>query len=440
MRRHLPTLALLTLFAVFARAEEKAAAPDAGKDKITVVKTWKELCARPELELGGGLKIRLGVEATRAPRLSGVMIYCLAEGYEKHWESKDSDTQLGPVQIRIERRDFAKEMINAVKEEQKLARESMQARCALFARAVPISDGIYDVTVLDQKGKPLAACVITGTAEAAPVWSPFVENRGEVQQLREQEGDAPPEVSLKYEGHTAAVPKLDGVTPLRWETQNGERKPAAFGDDDPLPNLSFPDAPKDAAPAAELAAKVRALVPKLGHDDFETREAAMRELVALGKPARAAIAAAASASSDTEVRSRARQLVDVEDSDFSVRMSGRNFLLSMKSEMEISMFPESVLARWWVNGKPFVPGPLEKLQDGSGHRGGLSFSARQILVKFEMDAAKLGAKSGDKIGVQFLYCPMGYEFIGEMKQAMWAMKSGNDTFPRISNKVEFTVP
>jgi hypothetical protein len=436
MRCFLAIAMMLTIACV--RAEQQAAVDvDSIKTKIAVVKTWKELRAQPEIHIGGGVTVRLGVETLRCPRLSGVMIYCVAENYDQAWQAPDPDEQLGPVQIRIEARGALKAMV--AKAVQKIEKDSLKARRILFAQILPIAGkGIYDVLVLDQNKEPLATCAIEATDESAPVWSLLQQNNEALQEL--QSADETPVIHLRYDGTAAAVPKIEGWTPLRWESSTGEREPAPFGDDDPLPNLQFPDEPKDPPPPAELAARVRALLPKLGSDDFDTREAAMRELEKLGKPARPLIAAEAKANSDTELRARARQLSEKIDGEFTAKLLGHDFLLTLTEGIETAWVENNVLARWWVNGKPFQPGPLEALQQ----EGGLGGSRRvdSLLLKVKLDAAKLGAKSGDKIAVQFLHCPMGYQLVDEQKMEMLAraIREATDNFPRVSNKIEFTLP
>lgn len=429
---------VIMLTAARARAEQQVAIDiDSIHTKIAAVKTWTELRAQPEIHIGGEVTVRLGVERLRCPRQSGVMIYCIAENYDQVWQAPDPDDQLGPVEIRIEERGAMRAQV--AKAVQKSEVESLKARRILFAQVLPIAGkGTYDVLVLDQNRKPLAACTIEAADESAPIWSPLQQNNEVLQEL--QSADETPVIRLRYDGAAVAVPKIEGWMPLRWEKASGEREPVPFADDDPLPNLQFPDAGKDPPPEAELAVKVRALVPKLGHDDFETREAATRALEALGKSARPLIAAEAKANSDAELRARARQLSEKLDGEFTAKLLGRDFLLTRSEGLETAFVENSVLARWWVNGKPFQPGPLGALQQEGGLGG--SRTVDSLLLKIKLDASKLGAKSGDKITVQFLYCPNGYQMIDDQQMEMLArmIRESADNFPRISNKVEFTAP
>lgn len=436
MRCFLAIVIMLT--AAWARAEQQAAIDvESIKTKIPVVKTWKELRAQPEIHISGGVTVRLGVETLHCPRQSGVMIYCVAENYDQVWQAQDPDQQLGPVQIRIEKRGVARAL--RAQADQKREMDALKARRILFAQVLPIAGkGIYDILVLDQDRQALAACAIEATDESAPVWSPLKQNNEELREL--QSADETPVVYLRYDGAAAAVPKVEGWMPLRWELSSSERGPVPFGDDDPLPNLQFPDEPKDPPPTAELSSKVRALLPKLGAVEFEAREAAMRDLESLGKLARPLIAAEAKASSDTELRARARQLSEKIDGEFTARLAGRDYLLTLSGGLQTTWVEDSVLARWWVNGKPFQPGPFEAIQQEGGLGG--SRMVDSLLLKVKLDVSKLGAKSGDKIAVQFLHCPSGFQFTDDQKLEMLArmIREESDNFPRISNKIEFTVP
>ena len=62
-----------------AQCQEKPAAA-----RIPVVKTWKELQELPPIDLGDGVKIRVGIEATKVPQWSGALLYCLTEDIHRH--------------------------------------------------------------------------------------------------------------------------------------------------------------------------------------------------------------------------------------------------------------------------------------------------------------------------------------------------------------------
>src|SRR5262249_7311030 len=67
--------------------------------------------------------------------------------------------------------------------------------------------------------------------------------------------------------------------------------------------------PDDLVPTAEVQVKARALVRKLGSEDFEEREEAQKKLINFGRFARAALLEGANTSPDPEVRTRCAQLL-----------------------------------------------------------------------------------------------------------------------------------
>ena len=68
MRAYLVGVLALALLGVPA----VAAGPDV---PLPVVSTWGELLSLPPIDLGGGATVRLGIEADRCPRWSGVLVY-----------------------------------------------------------------------------------------------------------------------------------------------------------------------------------------------------------------------------------------------------------------------------------------------------------------------------------------------------------------------------
>ncbi|MDD5260365.1 MAG: hypothetical protein PHD76_00810 [Methylacidiphilales bacterium] len=106
-------------------------------------------------------------------------------------------------------------------------------------------------------------------------------------------------------------------------------------------------------------------------------------------------------------------------------------------------FPdEYFLTRWWINGKPFIP-KLEiptnaiKLRAWCGHVS----PVKEMHFRMEFHPEVLGVKKGDRVGMQLLYCPRGWEYVGpvQMDQALKAQTE--DEYPkpisRLSNRIDF---
>jgi len=66
-----------------------------------------------------------------------------------------------------------------------------------------------------------------------------------------------------------------------------------------------------------------------------------------------------------------------------------------------------LLARWWVNGKPVPPNPP---QNENYLASGSRSPAKSFLFPLTLPG-HLGAKAGDKVTLQVLYCPLGFEYL-----------------------------
>ena len=66
-----------------------------------------------------------------------------------------------------------------------------------------------------------------------------------------------------------------------------------------------------------------------------------------------------------------------------------------------------LLARWWVNGKPVPPNPP---QNENYRASGPTYPAKSFSFPLTLPG-HLGAKAGDKVTLQVLYCPLGFEYL-----------------------------
>ncbi len=120
-------------------------------------------------------------------------------------------------------------------------------------------------------------------------------------------------------------------------------------------------------------------------------------------------------------------------------LKGQTLSIKLDGKYHIKRPEDVLLARWWVNDKPFIPPPAnpESCEIADTER---MWETDRLLVKLELDSKKLGAQSGDKIALQILHCPQGWlDVIPEMLKQQ---AEGNDDRPQfsISNKIEFTAP
>jgi hypothetical protein len=101
------------------------------------------------------------------------------------------------------------------------------------------------------------------------------------------------------------------------------------------------------------------------------------------------------------------------------------------------------LWRFWVNGRPFVPDEVEEIFKAAEKQQ--TRLARRLRLELRDVPPILKAKSGDRIGVQLLWCPDGWERTGLRerllrKTAERDRRDEVDCRPRLTERVEFVAP
>jgi hypothetical protein len=307
--------------------------------RVPVVKTWKQLQSLPPIDLGGGVKVRLGLEADKAPRWSGVLLYCLTEGYRPP-EADEGPVPLGPLHVRISVGDvhYAEGTMrwgNRVLDRQEGSH--------LYVRSLPVVRvGVYRVRVSDRKGRTLAEATLEGTADPFHPWMPW--------SFYGLGGPDGPDAGI-------ALPAWDNIGPVGF-VRPGKVK---AGD---LPTL---------LPAS----------PKAG---------------------------------------------------FRIALDGDELVLRSEEPFVVTHPHYRLLARWWVNGRPFVPEQLTEFP-GKVARGPQS-KKKELRVPLDFDKRRLGAKAGDKVGLQILYCPDWWDWC---LVGMSGGHAGTDV-PWMSNRIDFVSP
>lgn len=123
--------------------------------------------------------------------------------------------------------------------------------------------------------------------------------------------------------------------------------------------------------------------------------------------------------------------------------------LHLKLDQEIvTDFPEDdFLTRWWINGKPVELDPNQmSAQKARARLAMQSGKIKEAIFDLHFAPKSLGAKRGDKISVQLLFCPNGWQESGEMEMAKMAQAEmpsmevpqlPPETFSQISNRIDF---
>ena len=311
---------------------------------IAVVKTWAELQAQPAIDLGAGVKIRLGLEANRMPQWSGGLLYCLVEGYTP--ASSGEGTPLGPVLADFTFSDDKLANL-AGKGEWKAGEKENPKGTYLYVRALPIDRiGTYHATVTSPDGKVLATTAVEGTKDFFHPWMPWLKG---------------------YENYVA--PHEEGIV---------------------LPGLPT------LAPALFLQ------MGKVYKGELPT------------------------------------YLPDPCKPTLTIEKLSKKIVVRAKTKFTTSHPEINFLARWWVNGKPFVPRQTDKfwIYNGSGRVS----EENELQVEIEFRPARLGAKPGDKISLQLMHCECGWTWCREehLGKATESRKYSENI--RVSNRIEFEVP
>jgi hypothetical protein len=434
-------LLLFTLACAFCAALEDVA-PVAGEPwggklpkqpprAVPVVKTWAALSALKPFEVADGIKVRLGIEAAEAPCLSGVLVYALVEGFQPN-EFDDPETQLGPLKLVIKTPGDADLEKLAAKKQQQARQMGDWDGAALFCRVLPLRNaGDHTVRFLTQSGTELATATVRSHSAPYHAWSVFHSVRWN--EIEEAPQDGLLTGYLAYTRFDPALPYLSGADPLLVVEDAAQKRDA------PLPRLQ--DTP-DAVAAPEVpdsSGRIAALVKALAEDDFDLRENASRELRGLLPDALPQLEKARSHAADVETRTRLEGLIrSALAATLHIQASSAEATLTFPGGLHASWPEDYYLVRWWVNDKPVILEPNKELQ--MFQKVGAMRMGEQMRLRWKIDWPTLGAKSGDRVALQLMYCPAGVRRMLDADQllAMLVLEFGQK--PVLSNRTEFVLP
>ncbi len=122
--------------------------------------------------------------------------------------------------------------------------------------------------------------------------------------------------------------------------------------------------------------------------------------------------------------------------ELTLKGNSEGLIIQSQQPMIVARPDWHFLARWWVNGKPFVPSqPREFLADENG----LIVTGQRIRIQLEFDPADLGAEAGDRVGLQLLHLPDGWRPVDNSVAHLSAFHDGRN-LPRLTNRIEFPAP
>jgi len=359
---------------------------------IKKVATWEELLNQPAIDLRDGVKIRFGIEALECPRWSSVALYAYTEGYDDMIPRYENRDALGPVWVSVRLGDVCFDAKDKIWSHPRYESEIGDRQPRLFCRFLMVDKvGDYEVTVRSEKGDDLARVTLKGTDAPFHPWSPLVVTKntqyehleekieflGEVGYVDKYRRTAPAEAI--FDGKGIALPAImsnvgysaEGWDPLLNKFANDPKK---LADEQPHPFGKGP-------------------LPKVLVEDIDP-----------SLPARFV---------------QERMLIQIVAKDRSERYRPGKYYL----------------CRWWVNGKPFVPEPVNPTQ----HVERLSYpynKGEDLEIHLTVTAKDLKAKTGDKVELQLLSCGTAGWLPVENPQT----SERGGIYPRLTNKVQFTLP
>lgn len=125
------------------------------------------------------------------------------------------------------------------------------------------------------------------------------------------------------------------------------------------------------------------------------------------------------------------------DSNLRLQCSDSTLSLEADSLLITGLGEANFLARVWINNRPIVCPGKRTFVAATGTRVG---AAGHIQFQLDPDLSQLGAKKGDRIGIQLLYCPQGWVWAGEGPLMQFLPGFGNKPSARLTNRVQFNLP
>jgi hypothetical protein len=370
-------LPLILVVGLSVAAAGPALCSEPPKLAIAEVKTWEDLLKQPPLDLGGGVKVRLGVEATRCPRWAGVLLYAYTEGYDDRVVQRVNRDRLGPLWVSVR---FGERSLDAKLKITFLPRawQAGDKSPRLFCRPFMIDRaGEYQVTVRTEQGKEVAQVVVTGEDDSVKPfhpWSPLLllEDARHERVGTEYKFRRTSPATATYRGQGIALPNLP--SDLGFHRGGGAVRPRKE-------KPAEPEVPFGKGP-----------LPKL--------------------------------------------LPEQVDPGLKLTVDAEKMLLRVTPTRPLTTYrpDEHFLARWWVNGKPFAPRQVDPIPTLGG--GAVVYQDEDVLIKLQVQPRSWGAKQGDRVELQLLYCPTGWL---PVRNPQTSEKAGRRGFPLLTNRVSFTI-
>ncbi len=349
--------------------------------EIHVVRNWRDLMSQPRVEVGGDVSVRLGISATNAPLNSGALVYCLTDGYDYFKNPNLKLQSLGPLSVKV-RRGSESLIVNSTNFlGLSYHGDPTTGGCTLFfARQLLIdAPGLYEISVCTRPGRQIAKAAIATDRAFYHPWTPFL-----LEQESEWEWISRTDYTFRQtKPAVLSVPGI-GIAVNAW-SGNSFKVISGHAVLD-WESLDLDSTPRKPEPQLNLDSSLPLLVP--------------------------------------------------DRSDPDLKMSVQEGFVTLTSTTNFCTAGPDMwfLARWWVNGKPFVP----RKGHAPEHNGGIVLHFdRQMRFKLNLDPTKLGARTGDRVTMQLLLCN-GWCYVENPEVTEWPNSAGGEN-ARLTEKVEFIV-
>lgn len=111
----------------------------------------------------------------------------------------------------------------------------------------------------------------------------------------------------------------------------------------------------------------------------------------------------------------------------------RALLIQSKESFTVARPDWHFLARWWINGKPFRG--TQRIAQFADENG-VHMEGKKLRLYIDDGLTGMRPKEGDKIAVQLLYLPQGWQFVLEESLSQMLMAEHGESM-HLSNKVEW---
>lgn len=111
----------------------------------------------------------------------------------------------------------------------------------------------------------------------------------------------------------------------------------------------------------------------------------------------------------------------------------RALLINSKEVFTVARPDWHFIARWWINGKPFRG--VQRVAQFADQNG-VHLDGKKLRLIINSSLPGMGAKKGDKIAVQLLYLPQGWQFVLE-EALLQMLHADHGDRVHLSNQVEW---